>query len=181
VAYASRRSANAGPPFRLNAEKHAVEVLADGLRLDLGGIGKGFALDRMAELLKDWGLSSVLLAASTSTRLAGKPPPGGAGWPVGIGPQHDAHHVKLSNRAVSGSGAAVRGRHIVDPKTGRPARDRFRTWAIASTAAMADALSTAFMVMSVEQIRTFCGRQPRVEAFLMESPNRPLVAIGGKS
>ena len=181
VAYASRNPSESGPSFRLDAENHAVEVLTDGIVLGLGGIGKGFALDRIAELLRDWEIESVLLAASTSTLLARKPPPGAQGWPVSIGPQHDTHHLKLSNHAVSGSGTAARGHHIIDPKTGQTAKGRIRAWAIAPTAAMADALSTAFMVMSAEQIRRCCRRQPGVRAFLMESPTGPLMAVGGKS
>lgn len=179
VAYASRMSSKGGPPFRLDAEDHAVEVLANQIALDLGGIGKGFALDRLAELLKDWDLESVLLAASTSTLLARKPPPVAQGWPVSIGPQHDTRHLILSNRAVSGSGTAAKGRHIIDPTTSQPAERRVRAWAIAPTAAMADALSTAFMIMPVEQMRTFCRTQPGVRAFFIDSPAGSLIAVGG--
>ena len=181
VAYALRNRSDSGPSFRLDVEKHAVEVLTNGILLDLGGIGKGFALDRIAGLLRDWEIESVLLAASTSTLLARKPPPGVQGWPVSIGPPHDTHHLRISNHAVSGSGTAARGHHIIVPKTGQPAKGRIRVWAIAPTAAMADALSTAFMVMSAEQIRECCRRQPGVRAFLMESPTGPLMAVGGKS
>ncbi len=181
VAYALRNRSDSGPSFRLDVEKHAVEVLTNGILLDLGGIGKGFALDRIAGLLRDWEIESVLLAASTSTLLARKPPPGVQGWPVSIGPPHDTHHLRISNHAVSGSGTAARGHHIIVPKTGQPAKGRIRVWAIAPTAAMADALSTAFMVMSAEQIRRCCRRQPGVRAFLMESPTGPLMAVGGKS
>lgn len=180
VAYGSRGPSNGRPRLRLDADKHSVEVLTNGILLDLGGIGKGFALDRMAELLKDWELESVLLAASTSTLLAGEPPPGAAGWSVTIGPQHDMRRLRLSNRAVSGSGSTARGHHIIDPRTAQPADGRFRAWATAPTAAMADALSTAFMVMPAEQIRECCQRQPNVRAFLMGSPTGSLLAFGGK-
>lgn len=180
VAYASRKQSDGSPPFRLDAEEHAVEVLTNGIFLDLGGIGKGFALDRIAELLEDWELESALLAASTSTLLAGKPPPGVPGWPSSIGSRREPHHLNLSNRAVSGSGTAAQVHPIIDPQTGQPSEGRFRTWAIAPTAAMADALSTAFMVMPTEQIREFCRRKPRVRAFLMESPTASLLALSGK-
>jgi thiamine biosynthesis lipoprotein len=181
VAYASRNPSEIGSPFRLDSERNTVRVLRDGLLLDLGGIGKGFALDRMAEMLKDWVLESVLLAASTSTLLAGDPPPGDPGWPFSIGPRHDPYHLKLANRAVSGSGTAARGHHIMDPKNGQPSKAHFRAWAIARTAAMADALSTAFMVMPLEKIEECCRRQRCVRAFLLESPTGSLVAVGDKS
>lgn len=181
VAYVSRTPSTSRPPFRLNAEKHSVEVLTDGVLMDLGGIGKGFALDRMAELLEDWELESLLLAASTSTLFAGEQPPGDPGWPFSIGPRHKPLHLKLSRRAVSGSGTGARGHHIITPKTGQPAEGHFRVWATAPTAAMADALSTAFMLMPKERIQILCRRVPLVEAFLMESATGSLSAVGGKS
>jgi thiamine biosynthesis lipoprotein len=164
--------------FELDAEDHAVRVLADGVRLDLGGIGKGFALDRMAALLGDWDIESGLLAASTSTLLALQAAPGEAGWPIAFGPDHDLHRAKLADRALSGSGAAAKGSHIIDPRTGHPVQNRFRAWAGASTAALADALSTAFMVMSEEEIREYCGRNADVSAFLVKSAEDRVQAIG---
>lgn len=181
VAYASRNTSKTGALFRLDSDRHAIEVLDNGLLLDLGGIGKGFALDRMAELLKDWELESVLLAASTSTLLAGTSPPGDRGWAATIGPRNAPHHLQLSKNAVSGSGRLERGYHIIDPKNGKPSEGRFRAWAIASTATMADALSTAFMVMPAEQVRGFCGRHLSVEAYLLDGAGESLVkfAAGG--
>jgi len=89
VAYASRGDRPAGPRFELNADTHAVRVLGDGVRLDLGGIGKGFALDRMAAILADWEIPAALLAASTSTLLAVGSPPGEEGWPIAFGPEKE--------------------------------------------------------------------------------------------
>jgi len=181
VAYASRNESETGALFRLDSDRHAIEVLGEGLLLDLGGVGKGFALDRMAKLLKDWGLETVLLGASTSTLRAGDPPLDDRGWPFSIGPRHAPHHLQLSKNAVSGSGTAVRGHHIIDPNNGKPAQTRFRSWAIAPTAAVADALSTAFMVMSVDQIQECCRRKRGVRAFLLDSPTGSLLAVDGKS
>ena len=93
VAYGSAGPAPQGSRFELDAEDHAVRVLADGVRLDLGGIGKGFALDHMAALLADWDIESGLLAASTSTLLALQAAPGEAGWPIAFGPDHDLHRA----------------------------------------------------------------------------------------
>jgi len=178
VAYASAGPAPQGPRFELDAEDHAVRVLADGVRLDLGGVGKGFALDRMAAVLGDWDIESALLAASTSTLLALQAAPGKAGWPIAYGPDSDPHRAKLAGRALSGSGTALKGSHIIDPRAGRPVQDRFRAWAGAPTAGVADALSTAFMVMSEEEIREYCKRNAEVSAFLLKSPEDKVQAIG---
>jgi FAD:protein FMN transferase len=176
VAYASTAPADR-PRFQLDESHHAVRVLADGVRLDLGGIGKGFALDRMATLLREWDVESALLCASTSTVLALGPPPGQTGWPVSIGPDHDLRRRRLSHGALSGSGRAVHGDHIIDPRTRRPAQDRAAAWSVAPTAALADALSTAFMIMPDDQIRGYCRRHPGVAAYLLASASSALATM----
>jgi len=167
-----------GPRFDLNEQDHTVRVLADGVRLDLGGIGKGFALDRMAALLADWEIGSALLAASTSTLLALGPPSGQSGWPITFGPEHDLQRLVLCNRALSGSGTAVKGSHIIDPRTGRPVEDRVGAWAGAPCAAAADALSTAFLVMTEGEIHDYCCRHPEVSAHVLKSPSAKVQAMG---
>jgi len=178
VAYASPGPWPAGPRFDLNADTHAVRVLGDGARLDLGGIGKGSALDRMAAVLADWEIPAALLAASTSTVLAVGFPPGEEGWPVVFGPEEKPRRTCLKNRAFSGSGTAVKGSHIVDPRAKQPAQGRFRAWAGAPTAALSDALSTAFMIMTEAEIRDYCRRHPEVSAFWLASDSAPLSAAG---
>jgi len=174
VAYGSPGPWSAGPRFELHAATHAVRVLADGVRLDLGGIGKGFALDRMAAILADWDIPAALLAASTSTLLAVGSPPGEDGWPIAFGPEANPQRVRLKNRAFSGSGTAVKGSHIVDPRTKQPAKGRLRAWAGALTGAVSDALSTAFMVMAEAEIRDYCRRHPEVSAYWLASESAAL-------
>lgn len=131
-----------------------------GLRVDLGGIGKGFALDAAAEIaVRDWEVSRLLLHSGTSTVLALDPPRGESGWPVGRGPET----IRLKRAALSASGRAVRGNHILDPRTGRPALTRERVWVTASDATRADAYSTALMLMSDEQIAAFRRAHPGIE------------------
>lgn len=152
IAYAS--PCHAAPQrFILDEASHTLRVLGEGVRLDLGGIGKGFALDRMAALLREWETASVLLCASTSTLLALDPPRGEEGWAVEFGPDDAPQRLMLANLALSASGLGARGSHIVDPRTGRPAESRRRAWAIAPTAALADALSTALLVMTDAELR----------------------------
>jgi len=177
VAYASRASPPDRPRWELDEKDHAVRVLADGVRLDLGGIGKGFALDRMAALVADWEIDAALLSASTSTVLALGPPPGEAGWPLRVGPDDAPHDLRLARRALSGSGTAVKGSHVLDPRTGRPATGRFRAWAAAPTAAVADALSTAFLLMTEQEVRDFCRARKEISAYLLPSPAGAMLAV----
>jgi thiamine biosynthesis lipoprotein len=163
VTYASTSPAGR-PRLRLDAQRHTVEVLASGVRVDLGGIGKGFALDRMAAILAEWEIGRALLCASSSTMLALEPPPGEPGWSVVLGGEHDGRYIKLAHAALSASGRSVKGDHIVDPHTRKPATAWHRIWAGAPTAAVSDALSTAFMVMTEEAIVAHCQRHPELTA-----------------
>jgi len=163
--------------LELDEASHRVRLLADGVRVDLGGIGKGFALDRMAAILREWDIESALLSASTSTHLALGPPPGQPGWPVRFGPDADPRHALLSGSALSASGKGEKGNHIIDPRTGRPAQRAFRAWAAAPTAAVADALSTAFMVMDQEEIRAFCREHPQVAAHVLQQESGPMYSV----
>ena len=178
VAYGSKSPAAAGPRFEVDEVGHRVRVLSAGVRLDVGGIGKGFALDRLADLFSDWDIAVALLCASTSTLLALDPPPGEPGWPVRVGPEHDFRRCHLAHRSLSGSGTAVQGSHIIDPRTRQPAHRRLSAWANTRTGASSDALSTAFMIMADDEIRAYCRRQPDVSAYLCNSAAGPLVTVG---
>lgn len=160
-AYASPRPVGSDEPlFALDPARHTLTSLTDRLRLDLGAVGKGYALDRMAEVLADWDIASACLQSGGSTAVTLLAPPDSAGWPIGVG---DRTHWFV-RRAVSGSGIAVQGAHLIDPRTGGPANRTRRTWAFAATAADADALSTAFFVMTDEAIVAFCREHPEYGA-----------------
>ena len=129
-------------------------IRCDGGRLefDLGAIGKGFALDRMAEVLREWSCPAFLLVAGGSSILAGDAPAGSPGWSCGLGEDNSPRRFWLKNVSLSGSGLAVKGKHILDPRTGRPAQRQNRAWALTETAAESDALSTAGMVLADAEI-----------------------------
>ena len=174
VTYASAATTALGPKLALEPDQLVVRALIEGLQVDLGGIGKGFALDRLAGLLREWDVTAILLAASTSTLLAIDPPPDSEGWPIRIGPDHDSRPFSLAHSAVSGSGTRVKGNHIFDPRSHQPAHRRLGAWSAAPTGSVSDALSTAFMVLDASAVRDYCHAHPGVAGYLWESETAPL-------
>lgn len=175
VAYASERLANRAnevSPFTLDPDKHVLTSHVSRLHLDLGAIGKGYALDRMAIVLDDWEIPSACLQSGGSTALVLAPPIGHIGWSIGIGEGVTHRALTLSDVALSGSGLAVKGEHLVDPRTGRPARRSERAWALAPAAAVSDALSTAFFVWTDREIAAFCDAHPEIGAAVTTTDNR---------
>ena len=152
VAAASLQTQAALPQWGLVPDEHAILCESGQLQFDLGAIGKGFALDRMADLLRSWDCPSFLLVAGGSSILAGAPPSQTPGWSCGLGDDNAPQRLFLIQASLSGSGLAVKGNHILDPRTGQPALRQNRAWALANTAAESDALSTACMVLSKPEL-----------------------------
>jgi thiamine biosynthesis lipoprotein len=151
----------------LSAEKDIV-----GVQFDLGGIGKGYAADKMGELLEEeWGLSRCLIIGGASSVLALDPPSESKDWPLNLRNPLDPNEILLKThvcrRAVAGSGLAA-GRHIIDPRPPRsgPIEGRHAAWASAPDAVTADALSTSFMIMSLKEIQTFSEANPEYAAMV---------------
>ncbi len=167
---------------RFNDSSYSIEYQQDGLELNLGGIGKGYALDRAAEHLDSEELSSYLLHGGYSSIFARGQHRELGGWPVGIrNPLFTNTRmatILLRDQALSSSGSSVqhfrhRGKkygHILDPRTGWPAEGLLSVTVVAPTAALADALSTAFFVMGVEKAREYCDNREGVGALLVPPP-----------
>jgi thiamine biosynthesis lipoprotein len=142
---------------QLDAARSAVRLERPGLSLDLGGIAKGYILDRALEAARASGVSRALLIAGGDI-VAGDAPPGLTGWNVettGAGPEIRARAGALVNAALSTSGDGeqfvvidgVRYSHVVDPRSGRPLTDGCRAYVIAQSGMIADGLATALTVV----------------------------------
>ncbi|MDD5326993.1 MAG: FAD:protein FMN transferase [Phycisphaerae bacterium] len=154
--------------IELDEVEHTISLLASPVQIDLGGIGKGYAIDKMAELLNDWGIDTALINGGCSSVFAFGKPIDTKGWHLTLSnpanQKQVLNHLYLQDRSVSGSGL-LKGRHIIDPRTARPVAGKRAAWVCAPTAAVADALSTAFMIMSPEQVSEYCSNHP--ETFAM--------------
>jgi thiamine biosynthesis lipoprotein len=175
----------------LDAGRQTVRYLRPGLEINLGSVGKGHALDRVAEALAaGWEIPAVLLHGGYSS-VYGRGSPNGdpRGWPVVIrhpwDPGRRLAEVWLRDRALATSAATFQyleyqGRrlgHVLDPRTGWPASGVASATAVAPTAARADALSTAFFVGGMEFARGYCEAHPGVGAVLLpeDEPAEPAV------
>jgi thiamine biosynthesis lipoprotein len=168
VTAAALKTQPAMPQWTLLKEQFSIRCDSGKLDFDLGAIGKGFALDRMAEELREWECPAFLLVAGGSSILAGNAPKETAGWSCGLGDDHSAQRYWLNNCSLSGSGLAVKGKHIFDPRTGQPAQRQNRAWALTETAAESDAFSTACMVLSEPEISEILAENQRWLVFLEE-------------
>jgi FAD:protein FMN transferase len=156
----------------LDSDGLRARLLVDGMKFDLGALGKGYALDIAADLLRtDWDIEhALLITGSGSTILPVGHALNGGPWFVNAGPA-GSPSTPLEGRAVSASGFAFQGAHIINPRTGHPVPiARTRAWAFAPTAALSDALSTAFLVMNPAEIEAFCRAHPDVECRLESEP-----------
>lgn len=176
-------------PDRLVLDPMARSVALDraGAALNLGAIGKGFAVQAIGASLWGRGVRNALVSAGGSSVIALGGPD--AGWVVDVtasGPRRrHVARLRLRNAALGTSGAGeqyieVGGRrygHVIDPRTGRPSSGILSASVVTADAASADALATAFFVGGVELARRYCDAHPGTLAVITpdDRPGRPLV------
>ena len=154
-----RKSGDPGPipplvgQLTIHPDVPAVTCGAPGREIDLGGIGKGFALDQLPRLLTEWGAEGGLLTAGASSMLAFGP----QAWPVELTGDRESARIALSNQSLSASGTAIQGSHIIHPggETAMPATPCRRVWVTAPTATLAEIWSTALMLVEPGEIPGF--------------------------
>ena len=173
----------------LNDAATSIRFLKQGLELNLGAIGKGYALDRAGHFLVDNGLNDFLIHGGNSSVLARGHRENSefriqnselsGGWSVALRhplkPEVRLAEFILRDQALGTSGSGTqffhhqgkRYGHIIDPRRGWPAEQVLSATVIAPTAEQSDALSTAFYVLGVEQADAFCRQRPEVSALLI--------------
>jgi thiamine biosynthesis lipoprotein len=196
--------------LKLNKSRLTVKAQKEGIQLDLGGIGKGYAVDRIVESLQEWDLRIALIHGGQSSVRALEAPPGSDGWPVTLSIPGRRHRTlgraAIRHQALSGSGMQ-KGTHIIDPQTRQPVENRRAVWVCLPAAPMdpalpssfppdalemlshpatfAETLSTAFIVMPLEGVQTYCSGTRPVGALVAvpvssgDSRQPQLLQLGG--
>jgi FAD:protein FMN transferase len=168
-----------------DCESRAIRFARPGVEINLGSIGKGYALDRIAAVMRRRVRAALLSAGSSSIRAIGGVD---GGWTVGVRhPVDKARRLavaRLRDAALSTSGSeeqffefdGKRYGHIIDPRTGWPAGRVASVTVIAPSAAVTDALATAFYVGGPELAAGYCAAHPGVLVLMLESgADRPIL------
>lgn len=157
-------------------------VLAGGAQVDLGGVAKGYALDRMRPILERHGVEAALLSFGQSSVWAVGAPPDSAGWRLLVRAPGGGFDGLLTLRdqalSVSGSlgqGSVIGGRrfgHVLDPRSGWPLTRRREAVVVSSDATLAEALSVALLVLGEGEGMRRVAEQPGCEALLLDADGR---------
>jgi thiamine biosynthesis lipoprotein ApbE len=161
----------------LDEDRHTIRFDVEGVELDLGGIAKGYAVDRAAQMLRSRRVDAALVSAGGSTIYGLGAPPESDGWRVQIQDPTDsakvAREVTLRNRALSIAGSSeksfeadgIRYSHIMDPRTGRPVPGMLSVAVLTDTGTEGDALDDALFVLGPSKSMEYLKRHPDAEAF----------------
>jgi thiamine biosynthesis lipoprotein len=166
---------------RLDPEHRTVELMKPDMRLDLGGIAKGYAVDQALAVLRKHGITRALVDAGGDIGL-GDPPPAKRGWLIGVSPLEPgdppSRFLWLSRVAIATSGDTrqfvqldgVRYSHIVDPRTGLGLTDHSMVTIIAPDCTAADALASAVSVLGPKRGLKLVDATPGTAAFIVRAP-----------
>lgn len=143
------------PVISMDPEGNEIQKLREGPILDLGGIGKGFALDLLAAHFREWDFHGGLLDSAGSTFVAMDVPEGESGWDLKIGYGASMRFITLApNKALASSGELFQGTHVIDPDLAKTKSPWLRSYAIAENGALADAASTASLLLDEQSLAT---------------------------
>jgi len=172
--------------MRLNAEAHTVELLAPNMRLDLGGIAKGYAVDEALKTLRDHGIQHALVEGGGDVGVS-DPPPGKKGWRFDLSSLDVTNappdrYLLLKDSAISTSGDLYqrleidgkRYSHIVDPRTGIGLTDHSLVSVIARDSITADSLTKVVSVLGPQQGLKFIESTPGAAVRIMREPGEKM-------
>ncbi|NIJ53158.1 FAD:protein FMN transferase [Dyadobacter arcticus] len=165
--------------MQMDSTSRSILLTQKGMRLDIGGLGKGYAAEEAIKELKLMGITSAMMDAGGKIVLT-DPPPGSKGWKITVSNGSDSlKTMELANLALATSGPTyrfmeykgVRYSHIVDPKTGIGLLFHVRTTVISPDGTVADALATAFSVAGIAKSKEYLSRFPNSKVWLVEKQN----------
>jgi thiamine biosynthesis lipoprotein len=160
--------------LKLDPKHRTIQFDEPGVELDLGGIAKGYAVDRAVDILRSNGITSALVSSGTSSIYALGSPPGAHGWKITLRDPYDAHKpadvIHLQNYSLSTSGSYERffeigGKkycHIMNPHTGWPVQGVLSAAVLAATGTDTDGRSAGCFVMGVDGSRNYLAAEPNL-------------------
>jgi thiamine biosynthesis lipoprotein len=165
----------------LDSDSVSVRFDREGVMIDLGAIGKGYAIDRAAEILRDAGVTRALLHGGTSSVYGIGAPPDREGWKIAIAGSPDESEsqtidtVLLRDSALSVSAVWARSfeaggkkfGHVIDPRTGHPVNNAVLAAVALPSATETDALSTALLVLGPEGRDAIAKLRPQMRTWLL--------------
>ncbi|WP_233870865.1 FAD:protein FMN transferase [Dyadobacter sp. CY323] len=166
--------------MKMRASSQTILLTQKGMRLDIGGLGKGYTAEEAIKELKKLGITSAMMDAGGKIVLT-NPPPGSKGWKITVSNGSDSlKTMDLANVSLATSGPTyrymehkgVRYSHIVDPQTGIGLLFHVRTTVISPEGTLADALATAFSVAGIEQSKKYMKHFPTSKVWLVEKQDQ---------
>ncbi len=165
----------------LESSLRMVRFDREGIELDLGGIAKGYAVDKAAKMLRESGVDSALITAGTSSICAIGAPPGQSAWNVAVSDPRDRSQsiasIQLRDQSISTSSCyektfKVDGRsycHIMDPRTGRPIEEIISATVVSTLGVEAEALSKAVIVLGAARAKELLKTHKEARAVLFHN------------
>ncbi|WP_158267519.1 FAD:protein FMN transferase [Adhaeribacter arboris] len=180
---AKAKAATGYQHLHLNKKNQTAKLLVSGMQLDLGAIGKGYAVDEAMEVLRQKGIKIALVDGGGNIRVS-KAPPGTKGWVLDLSISNETDHIGgkqiyLKHGGVATSGDlyqfvelnGLRYSHIINPFTGLGLTDQRRVTIVAKNGTNADWLSTALSVLPIKQALTLANRTPKAGAAIVSNIN----------
>jgi len=172
----------------INRDDSTIRFMQEGVRINLGGIAKGYTVERGVDVLREYGVAHARVTAGGDSRLLGDRR--GQPWMVGVQNPRDEDQVvvtlPLENEAISTSGDyerffeedGERYHHIIEPSTGQPAGEVRSTTIIGPDAVLTDALSTSVFVMGVDQGLRLIATLPDYEGIVIDAEGQMFYSDG---